>query len=140
MTLLVFIFIARFFNLWVRSIACGARLGLFDLIGMRLRKVDAGAIVRAKIMAVQAGLPVDTNQLQAHYLAGVNVLNVVQALIAAHRMNIKFDFKDAQTIDLAGRDVLAAVDKMAQADITDANTLVRVLAIEGDNIIVRKAD
>ena len=138
--LVLLIFMAKFFNLWIQSITTGAGIGLFDLIGMWLRKVNATVIVRSKIMAVQAGLHIDSNQLQAHYLAGGNVPNVVRALIAAHRMKIKFDFNDAQTIDLAGRDALAAVEKMAEGMIMDADTFVRVIAIKGDNVVVRKLE
>ena len=105
---------ARFAGLWIQSWATGARIGMGRLIGMRLRKVDPGIIVRSKIMAVKAGLidayPDITNQaLEAHYLAGGNVPNVVRACVAANKAHIDLPWRDAQAIDLAGRDVLEAV-------------------------------
>ena len=76
---------------------------------MRLRKVPPQVIVEARILSCKAGLPVDTNLLEAHYLSRGNVLRVIQALIAANKANIKLDFKEAAAIDLAGRNVLEAV-------------------------------
>src|SRR5438093_5401475 len=88
LALILLIFMAKFFNLWIQSITTGAGIGLFDLIGMWLRKVNATVIVRSQIMAIQAGLRVEGKRLEAHYLAGGNVPNVVRALIAAHRAKI----------------------------------------------------
>ena len=98
-----------FFNVWIRAFMSKAYVGFFNLIGMKLRKVPPKVIVDARIRAVKAGIPVGTDPLEAHYLAGGNVINVVQALIAADKANIPLDFQRAAAIDLAGRDVYDAV-------------------------------
>jgi len=105
----LFLVILRYLGLWVRCIMTKAGIGLIDLIGMSLRKVSPNVIVGTKIMAVQAGIPVQTRDLESHYLAGGNAPKVVRSLIAADRANIDLDFKTAAAIDLAGRDVLDAV-------------------------------
>jgi len=96
-------------RIWVAAFASGAYVGLFTLVGMRLRRVPPSTIVTARISAVKAGLEISVNDLEAHYLAGGNVVNVVNALISADKANIAMPFKRAAAIDLAGRDVLAAV-------------------------------
>jgi uncharacterized protein YqfA (UPF0365 family) len=96
-------------GLWITAIFSGVRVGLGTLIGMRLRKVSPGDIVRPLISATKAGLELDVNQMEAHYLAGGNVGRVVTALISADRANIDLPWKRATAIDLAGRDVLEAV-------------------------------
>ena len=96
-------------GLWITAIFSGVRVGLGTLIGMRLRKVNPGDIVRPLISATKAGLDLDVNQMEAHYLAGGNVGRVVTALISADRANIDLPWKRATAIDLAGRDVLEAV-------------------------------
>src|ERR671923_1694860 len=95
--------------LWIAAWASGAYVGLLTLIGMRLRRVPPGTVVNARISAVKAGLDVSINDLEAHYLAGGNVVRVVNALISADKANIDMPFKRAAAIDLAGRDVLEAV-------------------------------
>ncbi len=107
--LVAIIVIGKYFNLWIQSYMTKSHIGFLDLIGMSLRKVNATLIVRSQIMAVKAGLTLDTGALEAHYLAGGNVWNVVRALVAANRAGIPLDFKRATAIDLAGRDVLEAV-------------------------------
>jgi len=107
--LVVFLLFARFLGLWIRCLATKAGIGWLDLVGMWLRKVSPNVIVGTKIMAVQAGLAIETRDLESHYLAGGNAPKVVRALIAADRANIDLDFKTAAAIDLAGRDVLEAV-------------------------------
>jgi uncharacterized protein YqfA (UPF0365 family) len=96
-------------GLWITAIFSGVRVGLGTLIGMRLRKVNPGDIVRPLISATKAGLDLDVNQMEAHYLAGGKVGRVVTALISADRANIELPWKRATAIDLAGRDVLEAV-------------------------------
>jgi uncharacterized protein YqfA (UPF0365 family) len=96
-------------RLWIAAFASGAYVGLFTLVGMRLRRVPPGTIVTARISAVKAGLDIPVNDLEAHYLAGGNVVSVVNAMISADKANIPMPFKRAAAIDLAGRDVLAAV-------------------------------
>ena len=96
-------------RLWIAAWASGAYVGLFTLVGMRLRRVPPGTVITARISAVKAGLDVPVNDLEAHFLAGGNVVNVVIAMISADKANIAMPFKRAAAIDLAGRDVLAAV-------------------------------
>lgn len=111
---ILFIVLAVFFTfvpvaLWISALAAGVRVSIFTLIGMRLRRVIPSRIVNPLIKAHKAGLPVTINQLESHYLAGGNVDRVVNALIAAHRANIELSFERCAPIDLAGRDVLEAV-------------------------------
>ncbi|MBM83610.1 MAG: hypothetical protein CMJ78_23880 [Planctomycetaceae bacterium] len=111
--LVMFGVLARYFGLYVQCVMTNAQISLPSLVIMSLRKVNPTIIVRSKIMAVQAGLtqvyPISADDLQAHYLAGGNVPNVIKALIAAHRANLDIDWQTAQAIDLAGRDILDAV-------------------------------
>jgi uncharacterized protein YqfA (UPF0365 family) len=121
--LVFFAVFARYFRLWIQSITTGARIGIFDLLGMTFRKVNPTVIVRSKIMAVQAGLTDETGitskTLEAHYLAGGNVPNVVRALIAANRADIPLSLKRAMAIDLAGRNVLDAVQTSVNPKVID---------------------
>lgn len=96
-------------GLWISAMAAGVSVGIFTLIGMRLRRVPPAQIVLPLIKANKAGLDVMVNQLEAHYLAGGDVDRVVDALIAAHRAQIPLPFERAAAIDLAGRNVLEAV-------------------------------
>jgi uncharacterized protein YqfA (UPF0365 family) len=102
-------FLASFFSLWLQALFSKANVGIFQLLGMRLRKVNPRMIVEARILSVKAGIPVETNLLEAHYLSGGNTLRVVQAVIAANKANINLSFADSATIDLAGRNVFEAV-------------------------------
>ncbi|WP_243290604.1 flotillin-like protein FloA [Bacillus sp. FJAT-47783] len=95
--------------LWISALAAGVRISIFTLIGMRLRRVIPSRVINPLIKASKAGLNVTTNQLESHYLAGGNVDRVVNALIAAERANIELSFERCAAIDLAGRDVLEAV-------------------------------
>ena len=110
----VIIVFAVFFSfvpirLWISATAAGVRVGIFNLIGMRIRKVSPQIIVNPMIKATKAGLDLSINKLEAHHLAGGNVDRVVNALIAAQRAEITLEFERAAAIDLAGRDVLTAV-------------------------------
>lgn len=96
-------------GLWISALAAGVKIGIFDLVGMRLRRVPPARIVNPLIKAEKAGLDVTQHGLEAHYLAGGNVDKVINALIAAHRAGIELVFERAAAIDLAGRDVLQAV-------------------------------
>ncbi|WP_413470650.1 flotillin-like protein FloA [Thermoactinomyces vulgaris] len=112
--ILIIIAISLFFSfvpvmLWITAMASGVYIGLTTLIGMRLRRITPARIVNPLIKARKAGLNVDISQLETHYLAGGNVDRVVDALIAAQRANIDLVFERAAAIDLAGRDVLEAV-------------------------------
>jgi uncharacterized protein YqfA (UPF0365 family) len=95
--------------LWISALAAGVKISIFTLVGMRLRRVIPSRVINPLIKAHKAGLGVTTNQLESHYLAGGNVDRVVNALIAAHRANIELTFERGAAIDLAGRDVLEAV-------------------------------
>ena len=96
-------------GLWISAMAANVTVGIFTLVGMRMRRVPPDKIVMPLIKANKAGLTVNVNQLEAHYLAGGNVDKVVDALIAAHRAEIPLPFERSAAIDLAGRDVLEAV-------------------------------
>jgi uncharacterized protein YqfA (UPF0365 family) len=97
-------------GLWITAISSGVKVRIFsDLVGMRLRKIPPDVIVRSKITAIKAGIPVEIPRLEAHFLAGGNVHKVINALISANKANIPLDFDRAAAIDLAGRDVLEAV-------------------------------
>ena len=96
-------------RLWVAAWASGVKVKLTNLIGMRLRKIQPPSIIYPLISATKAGLDLDINGLEAHYLAGGNVDRVVNALISADKANIELPFRQAAAIDLAGRDVLDAV-------------------------------
>ena len=106
---------AAYGKLWFQAYMSSADVSMLSLIAMGFRQVNSRVIVQAKIMAAQAGLDINrkygisTNRLEAHYLAGGNVTNVILAIIAAHRAGIPLDFDRAAAIDLAGRDVLDAV-------------------------------
>ena len=119
----LFVIFAKYFNLWIQAKMTGANVGILDLVGMSFRKVNPNIIVRSKIMAIQAGLAekdgVTTQSLEAHYLAGGNVPNVVRALIAANRADIPLSYKRAAAIDLAGRNVLDAVQTSVNPKVID---------------------
>jgi len=117
--LVVIIAVATYFGLWLQAYMAGARVSIFQIIAMRLRKVNPGVIVRTKIMATQADVPSDTRDLEAHYLAGGNVMNLVRALIAADRADLGLEFRIAAGIDLAGRNVLEAVQTCVNPKVID---------------------
>jgi uncharacterized protein YqfA (UPF0365 family) len=118
--LVVVMVIAQFFNLWLQAFSAGAGVSYFSLIGMRFRKVDSRQIVTSRITAVQAGLTdLSTRMLESHYLAGGRVPNVVRAMIAAHRADIDLPWNRAAAIDLAGRDVLDAVQTSVNPKVID---------------------
>lgn len=96
-------------GLWFSALVSGVRMSLLQLVLMRWRKVPPGTIVSAMIEGTKAGLHLNPNELEAHYLAGGHVANVVHALVSAQKANITLDFKMATAIDLAGRDVFEAV-------------------------------
>ena len=109
----------KFARLWLQAYFSRADIKLSELIGMWLRKVDSRTIVLSKITAVQAGLQLTTTDLESHYLAGGRVPNVVRALIAADRANIDLSLKTATAIDLAGRDILDAIQTSVNPKVID---------------------
>ena len=120
-------------GLWITAIFSGVRVGLGTLIGMRLRKVPPADIVRPLISATKAGIDLDVGQMEAHYLAGGRVESVVAALISADRANIELPWKRATAIDLAGRDVLEAVQVSVNPKVIETP---RIAAVAKDGIQV----
>jgi len=114
----LFLFV-KFFRLWIQARSSHANVPFSELIGMWLRKVNIKTIVISKISAVQAGLQVTTRDLESHYLAGGHVPTVVRALIAANRANIDLSLTTATAIDLAGRDILEAVQTSVNPKVID---------------------
>ena len=111
---------ARYFKLWLRAFFSGVRVWPWTLVFMSLRKVNPSVIVDSKIMGVQAGLaPISTDQMEAHYLAQGNVRNIIRAMIAAERASIDLDWETAAAIDLAGRNVLEAVQTSVDPKVID---------------------
>src|SRR5918999_2499965 len=136
--LLILIALGFFFyfvpvGLWITALFSGVRVGLGTLIGMRLGKSTPADIVRPYISASKAGLDLDVGQMEAHYLAGGNVGRVVTALISADRANIELPWKRATAIDLAGRDVLEAVQVSVNPKVIQTP---RVAAVAKDGIQV----
>ncbi|MSR58832.1 MAG: UPF0365 family protein [Planctomycetaceae bacterium] len=137
---------ARYFSLWIQCKMTGAGIGLVDLVLMSFRKVNTALIVRGKIMAVQSGLtekdPISTRNLEAHFLAGGNIPNVIKSLIAAHRAKINLDWRTASAIDLAGRNILDAVQTSVYPKVIDCpdskkNPEGTLSAVCGDGIELR---
>ena len=118
-------------RLWIAAWASGAYVGLFTLIGMRLRRVPPGTVVTARISSVKAGIDVSINDLEAHFLAGGNDVRVVNAMISADKANIPLPFKRAAAIDLAGRDVLEAVQMSVLPKVIETP---RIAAVAKDGI------
>ena len=114
---LIFFFSYGF--LYLKALLAGAHVGILEIIGMRLRGVSPALIVECRIMAVKAGMPIDTSALETHYLARGNVTNVIRALIAANKASIELTFNQACAIDLAGRDVLEAVQTSVNPKVID---------------------
>jgi len=122
LAIVVLIFIGlfiKFFGLWFRALLSGAPVGIARLIGMWLRKVNPAVIVDSRIMLTKAGIPIDTDLLETHFLARGDVLKVSMALVAANKANIPLTFQRAAAIDLAGRDVLDAVKTSVNPKVID---------------------
>ncbi len=128
---LVLVYLAfSYIGLWVQALVSGAKVGLLNIIFMRFRKVPPKLIVESKIMAVKAGIDISTDSLESHFLAGGNVSRVIQALIAADKANIELAFNRASAIDLAGRDVLEAVQMSVNPKVIET-PLVAAMAKDG---------
>ena len=134
------IFFLKFFTLWFQAYMSKTPVSLLALVGMQFRKVNPAVIVKAMIMATQAKIDLVTRELEAHYLAGGNVLRLVRALIAADRANLGLGFRQAAAIDLAGRDVLEAVQTCVNPKVIDcpnpAQGKVEIAAMAKDGIQV----
>lgn len=138
---IILLLIVLFFSfvpvgLWISALASGVKVGIFDLIGMRLRRVAPARIVMPMIKATKAGISTKLNQLEAHYLAGGNVNSVVNALIAAERAQMALTFEQASAIDLAGRDVFEAV-KMSVTPKVIETPLISAVAKDGIELLVK---
>ena len=134
--LIVLFFIFVPIGLWISSLAANVKISIFNLIGMKLRRVVPSRIVIPLIKARKAGLDLGVNQLEAHYLAGGNVDNVVNALIASERAGIELPFEKAAAIDLAGRDVLEAVKMSVNPKVIET-TNVSAVAKDGIELLVK---
>jgi uncharacterized protein YqfA (UPF0365 family) len=131
---IVLVFVFLYFipvNLWITARFSGVKVGLFELMFMRIRKVPPGLVVREIITATKAGIQTTTSELETHYLAGGNVQSVIKALISADKANIQLTFKQATAIDLAGRDVFEAVQISVNPKVLDTPS---VSAVAGDGI------
>ena len=132
---LLFIFWLVPVGLWIAARFAGVRVRIFaDLVMMRLRRVSPSVIVNAQISATKAGLELNMTELEAHYLAGGNVLRVVNSLIAADKAKIDLGFQQATAIDLAGRDVLDAVQVSVNPRVIEAPRIIAV-ALDGVQLI-----
>ena len=132
-----------FLKIWVQAWMSGAKVSLFKLLGMKLRKVPPSLIVGARIQLVKAGIELDTDPLEAHYLAGGDVMMVVNALIAADKANIDLVFQKACAINLAGRDVYDAVRTSVNPKVIDCpdpakgTTMLDAVAKDGIRLLVK---
>lgn len=123
-------------GLWITAFFSGVKIKISALIGMKLRRVKPSRIVRPAIKATKAGLDLDISELEAHYLAGGNVNTLVDALIAAQRANIPLQFERAAAIDLAGRDVLEAVQVSVNPKVIETPNISAV-AQDGIEVIAK---
>lgn len=117
--LIIFLVMMQFLGLYVRALVSGARVSFVDLIGMKLRKVPSTLIINSRIQATRAGLIVSQAEMETHVLAGGNLLNVINAMIAANKANIDLSWQNATAIDLAGRDILDAVQTSVNPKVID---------------------
>jgi uncharacterized protein YqfA (UPF0365 family) len=121
--LVVFAVMFQFIGLYVRAMVSGARVSFLELIGMRLRKVNAMMIVNSRIQAMRAGLTISQAEMESHMLAGGDVPRVITAMIAASKANIELPWKTATAIDLAGRDILEAIQTSVNPKVIDVPSI-----------------
>jgi len=118
--LVFFVFVLKYINLWVQAMMSNADVGMLELVGMHFRKVDSTTVVLSKIQLVKAGIhEITTNDLESHYLAGGRVPNVTRSMISANRAQIELDWIKACAIDLAGRDIIDAVNTSVNPKVID---------------------
>lgn len=117
--LFLLVFLLQFLSLYIQAMTSNAHVGMLDMVGMKLRKVDIRTVVINRIRAVKSGMDVPTNMIETHYLAGGRVSNVVSALIAARGARIELPWNTATAIDLAGRDILDAVHTSVNPKVID---------------------
>jgi uncharacterized protein YqfA (UPF0365 family) len=139
---IVFIFLS-FLKIWLRALVAGAHVTLVNLVGMKLRGVPPRLIVDASIAGLKAGLDIDTDSMEAHFLAGGNVITVIEALIAADKADIELSFQKAAAIDLAGRNVKEAVGYSVLPKVIDCpdpakgNPMLDAVAKDGIRLLVK---
>lgn len=137
LALLVILFmLMRIIAIWIQAVFSGVKISLIELALMRVRKVDPATIANAMVAATKAGLQLKTKEMEAHYLAGGNVVRVTNALISADKANIELDFKAATAIDLAGRDVLEAVKMSVNPKVIESPPVTAV-AKDGIQLIAK---
>ncbi len=140
--LLIFVALAfQYIGLYLQAWVSGAKVGFIDLIMMRFRKVNSKSVVINRISAKKAGLEISTDQLEAHYLAGGRITNVVRAMIAADKARIDLEWENATAIDLAGRDIMDAVHTSVDPKVIDCPSQTSgkstIDAVAGDGIQLR---
>ena len=134
LVLLVILFWFVPFRLWISALSSGAKVSIFSLIGMRIRRVPPSKIVLPLIKLTKANIPVPVAQLESHYMAGGNLNAVVNALIAAYRANLELPFDRAAAIDLAGLDVFETVKISTNPRVIEIPT---ITAVAGNGIEIR---
>ncbi len=117
--LIVFFLFFGFINLYIQALVSGVRVGFLDLFGMWLRKINPNLIVAARIQATRAGLDINQQEMESHVLAGGNLMRVITSMIAANKANIELGWKTATAIDLAGRDILDAIQTSVNPKVID---------------------
>jgi len=139
--LIMLAIVGQYIGLYLQAWVSGAKVGLIDLIMMRFRKVNSKSVVINRISAKKAGLEISTDQLEAHYLAGGRITNVVRAMIAADKARIALEWESATAIDLAGRDIMDAVHTSVDPKVIDcpsqAGSKGTIDAVAGDGIQLR---
>ena len=134
--LIVGFFVVVPVGLWISAVAANVKVGIFNLVGMKLRRVVPKKIIFPLIKATKAGILVTVNQLEAHYLAGGNVDSVVNALIAAERAGMNLSFEKASAIDLAGRNVFEAVTMSVTPKVIET-PVISAVAKDGIELMVK---
>ena len=136
--LIIIAFVFQYIGLYLQAWVSGAKVGFVDLVMMRFRKVNAKSVVINRISAKKAGLEISTDELEAHFLAGGRITNVVRAMIAADKAKIDLQWDTATAIDLAGRDILEAVRTSVDPKVidcpSDGGTKRTIDAVAGDGI------
>lgn len=134
LVVLFFVFVPV--GIWISAIASNVKVGIFNLVGMKLRRVKPAKIIFPLIKAAKAGIKVTVNQLEAHYLAGGNVDSVVNSLIAAERAGMDLSFEKASAIDLAGRNVFEAVTMSVTPKVIETG-MISAVAKDGIELLVK---
>ena len=139
--LIIVAFAFQYIGLYLQAWVSGAKVGFIDLVMMRFRKVNAKSVVINRISAKKAGLEISTDQLEAHYLAGGRITNVVRAMIAADKARIDLEWENATAIDLAGRDIMDAVHTSVDPKVIDCPSATSgkstIDGVAGDGIQLR---